>query len=895
MSVLTARATELEREFSFGLVLHLFGPLLASGSGEFSAHLRSGPAALAAPLFESGTAAPPGESGQGLLYGLAWLTAELARARSVLHSGLALIVDDVQWADRQSLRFLAQVAARATELPLALILGVRSGSPAPSADLLDRLSAVPGASILQPNPLSLEAVAKIVHTELGLEPAGALAETVERVTAGNPFLVHELLESVRREAVEGSEAQAIALATRQVPDSVSRAVLGRLAQLPKQATELAFAVAVLGDRASHRHAAAVAGLSLEEAECAADELIGAEVLAGGEPLSFVHPLVGAAVGDELSNAARAQAHRRAFEVLVRDGQAVEAAALHALACTPAADAEVVSVLRAAADQAVAHGDTDSAERFLRRAVAEPPPADTRAQTEVELARVRALAGDATEAVSLLVDAADRLAGGHDRARALQELGRILWLRGDMQRAADVYERAITDLPDSDPLVEALKADHLAATIFEPGLRETTIKQMMAMTDEAREGRLPSDPRLMAQLCATLAAWGGTQEQVCNAADSTLEAFRDGADPAHGYPFAYVAAGALYVDAYDLVDSAIEMMLELAQDTGSLIANAHAHHWRAELRYQQGHLAEAAADARAGLEIAKAGWRFYAALSGSVLARALMDQGDHEGSSAAIREAERAGTCGLSWAFVLEARGRLAMLSDDPGAALRDFTAAGKQMSDRYLMDHPNVLPWRAGAAAAAARLGQQAEARRLSDEGLLQARALGLPRALGVALRVAGLIAGASKGLELLEESSEVLGDSPAQLELALTLVDHGAALRRAGRRTEARAPLRHGLAMAEDFAAPTLIARARDELHAAGGRRGRAEIDRSKLTPTERRIAELASSGLTNRDIAGRLYISRKTVEWHLSRAYSKLDVRSRRELAPTLAQGETSDQDQD
>jgi DNA-binding CsgD family transcriptional regulator len=156
-----------------------------------------------------------------------------------------------------------------------------------------------------------------------------------------------------------------------------------------------------------------------------------------------------------------------------------------------------------------------------------------------------------------------------------------------------------------------------------------------------------------------------------------------------------------------------------------------------------------------------------------------------------------------------------------------------------------------------------------------------------VALRVAGLARGGDEGVRLLEESADVLSGSPALLERARSLADLGAALRRAGRRADAREPLSEALDLAARCGARPLAARAREELRAAGARPRRGwRRGVEALTPSELRIARLAAAGQTNREIAHELYVTLKTVEGHLAHAYGKLGIAGRAELPGALGE---------
>jgi DNA-binding NarL/FixJ family response regulator len=142
------------------------------------------------------------------------------------------------------------------------------------------------------------------------------------------------------------------------------------------------------------------------------------------------------------------------------------------------------------------------------------------------------------------------------------------------------------------------------------------------------------------------------------------------------------------------------------------------------------------------------------------------------------------------------------------------------------------------------------------------------------------------RGLEHLHEAVEVLEDSTARLELAEALVALGTALRLTRAPSEAREPLRRALELADRCGADALVARARTELYATGARpRTTAVRGAASLTPSERRVAELAAGGRSNKDVAQALFVTPKTVEVHLSSAYRKLGISSRRELGGALA----------
>jgi DNA-binding CsgD family transcriptional regulator len=226
--------------------------------------------------------------------------------------------------------------------------------------------------------------------------------------------------------------------------------------------------------------------------------------------------------------------------------------------------------------------------------------------------------------------------------------------------------------------------------------------------------------------------------------------------------------------------------------------------------------------------------------------------------------------------VLVAEGRLDL-------ALAAAETLREELGSR--LDNPAAHPWRTVKAEVLDRLDRLPEAEALAAEELEIARAWGVPGPIGRALRVLGT-AERDAGLDHLREAVEVLENSPAKLELARAYFALGAATRLARKPSEAREPLQRGLELATVCGATVLAERLRSELHATGARPRREALGGAgSLTPSERRVADLAASGRTNREIAQELYVTPKTVEVHLSNSYRKLDIRGRRELVGALS----------
>ncbi len=272
----------------------------------------------------------------------------------------------------------------------------------------------------------------------------------------------------------------------------------------------------------------------------------------------------------------------------------------------------------------------------------------------------------------------------------------------------------------------------------------------------------------------------------------------------------------------------------------------------------------------------------------MLVKTLVDQGELDAADQALAPLESEVEGGSITAAVLRlARGRLRVEQRRVAEGLEDFLAVGVRLT-RGLVSCPGYLPWRSEAALAHLALGDRESAGRLAAKELELARAFGAPRALGVALRAAGVVAGGDRGALLLREAIDTLERGDARLERARALADLGALLRRRNRRTEARELLREALDAAHRAGAKPLAEQAETELRATGARPRRVVLrGLDSLTASERRIAEFASQGLSNREIAQTLFVTRRTVEGHLTSVFRKLQVDSRDELPAALGGG--------
>jgi DNA-binding CsgD family transcriptional regulator len=814
-----------------------------------------------------------------ILHGLYWLCANLAR-----RSPLLLCLDDVHWADPASLRFLHYLGRRLEELPVAVVTAARPAGPADGSPLLAAIATGPSAEILTLTPLSERAVAELVRRGLGADVEPTFAAACHEVTGGVPFLVHELIRAIAEAGIEPTAA-ASSRVTALAPRAVSQSVVRRLSRLSEAARALAPAAAVLGE-ADLRLAAGLAGWDASAAATAGDELAAAGILEPGRPLRFVHPIVRAAVEADLPPGKRAGLHAAAARRLKYEGASAHRIAAHLLATDPAGDDWVVESLMSAARTAIANGAPDSAVAYLRRALAEPPSGRLRPGLLLELGFAESYAGD-PQAPAHLTRALDTATDATAQVSITLALGRMLQIDGRTRESLEVLDRTRARLASNDRGVAlTLEGAALGAAQLDAETADDAAKRIARLRRLAEED--PGVPPSVFGMLAIAATMANEPAETAarlalHALDRAPKLLPEAVDRP---PFFYHACIALTFDErYEEALRRFDDALADARRLGSLPHVLGLSCYRALVHLRIGNLADAEADA--ALETGPRLPGIHAALALAVLLETLAERSQVEAAEVAderYRLAEQFPTM-LHGGWLLAARGRLRLAGLRPTAALGDLLAAGGLFA-RLRSPSPTTAPWRSDAALAHLVLGNPAEARALAAEEVTLAQAYHGPRTLGIALRAAGLAEGGTRGIELLHQAVHVLDGSAARLEHARAMTDLGAALRRAGRRAESREILRPALDLAHRCGALALTERTRTELIAAGGRPRRLVLSGlDSLTPSERRVAQLAAVGLPNRDIAQNLFITARTVEGHLTHAYQKLAITSREQLPAALA----------
>jgi DNA-binding CsgD family transcriptional regulator len=563
-------------------------------------------------------------------------------------------------------------------------------------------------------------------------------------------------------------------------------------------------------------------------------------------------------------------------------------AAHLVGVRPVGDGWVVDCLREAAREGMRSGAPGAAAGLLGRALSEPPPAEKRVEVLREAAQAEASAGRETgwvhleEALGLATDLRERAEIALEVAEAYAALFR--WVE-----AVDVIERALAELGEVDEALAARLEGELVVCGLHDARRASRVPGMV----ERLASRSLSGSAMEALAVARGMAMALAGRPVDEAA-APLEAALSRAEPR---PESWDTRAALLwslvtVERFDSVETSLGPMLAEVHRSGSARGFIATYSTLGVLKLRLGALAEADAAARVALRVVQEGdFAPGLAFVATVLADIAVEADELDEAQALIGLLPQGGwPAGVGTVLIPAARGRLRLAQGRPEDALADFQTCAAMFSPKIWgteMRDVGYLHARAGAALALLRLGERETARQLAWAELADVRVSGAPRALGIAARVAGLVEDGERALELLYESVASLRRSPALLELAHSLTELGATLRRAGQRAASREPLAEALELAVRCGARRLADRARQELKATGARPRRDwRTGVEALTPSELRIVRLAAEGRTNREIARGLYVTLKTVEGHLSRAYTKLGVERRTDLSGVLGE---------
>ncbi|MFD5913371.1 ATP-binding protein [Streptomyces massasporeus] len=872
-TVLSGRAGEKEQELAFHLVRQVVQPALASMDEQELRTFLGGwydivAAALGLVATPSGHVPDP----TGVRDGLDWVMTRLA----VTKAPVVLLLDDLHWADVESLSWLASFAPRAVDLSMLIVVAFRPELPleaaafsAPSADLGNRPFTLA--------PLTATAVARIIRDEVGEEAEDAFCEECWEVTGGSPFEAVELSIRLGERNLRGTGDDLPAM--RDLAAAVKGpGLIERLQGFGTTTVRFAYAAAVLGKAISPELAARIAAIGSTAAAEATEKLRGARILADGEGpggnLEFVHPLIATTIYRSIGASLREGMHNSAAEAVRAAGLGHAAAARHLLEVPCEGNSEAVDCLRRAAREALHSGAPEAARRLLNRALQEPPLPEERAALLHELACATFLIKP-TATVAHLREA---LAEPELRASMVYRLTQALAHTDRMAEAATVAAEEAQRAAAHPRIRLRMQGDHFVWSAFRTDEADSSGRsRKLARLADRLSGRGLEERYILGSRAWDAMMCGEPRQKALAYAE---EALRGGLSWTHENRGFEVPVSVALVFMYcDQPRRAEELfakgMAECASKgwRGSHLALGQT--LSGYIRYRRGCLAEAENLVREGLSIADrveggvpAQWFAIGILIQTLLARgrvvAARRLADtyHYGDiipNAVIYPDPR-----TVYAELLLAEGR-------PDDAAPLLSRVGEWLEGREWRN-PAWCPWQLGLASALSRSAPDRAVRHAQD-AVKRARDFGAASAIGQAMHAQAEVTGGEAGLDLHAQAVDHLQRSPAAYELARALVGHGAALARAGRLHDAADRLYQGLEGAVHCGAEGLAARARRELSAAGLRPLPLRYPQTDtLTAQERKAAEMTARGQAAAVVAKSLHLTEQGVRQLLSSVYRKV-----------------------
>ena len=788
-------------------------------------------------------------------------------AESAADRPLLAIIDDAQWLDGASARALVFVARRLEAEMVALVFATRD----------------PGDALARLPELRVE--------NLGHRDARTLLESVfpapmdERVldrivheTGGNPLALLELPHGLTPTQLAGGFGLPAGVP---LSDSIEESFTRRITKLPHDARRLLLVAATdpVGDPALVLHAAERLGIPNTTVGVVESE----GLLSFGPEVVFRHPLVRSAVYRAAGLKDRQDAHRALAEATDPDIDP-DRRAWHRAQATAAPDEEVAVELERSAARAQARGGLAAAGAFLERAAALTPEPTRRARRALAAAQTKVQAGALEDGLDLLASAESGVLSDLELARVNLLRGQITFVATHGRDAPPLLLDAARQLSTLDPALaretylDALSAALFAGRLAVPGGSALEIARAARATPAPTRGPRGSDLALDA-LVTLLSESYEAAVPMLRQVEQAFGSDRSATQEIRWMWLATIAAVQLWDDAG--WETLSERHIRIARKTGALGDLPLTLTQRTYLHLLAGELALAGslveeiqrATDTTGSDLAPYGAVGLAAHRGrEAETRNLIERT----RTAVTGRGEGIGLSVLDWASAVLYNG-LGRYQEACSAALR--VAARPHDLNPSLWVMAELIE-------AAVRAGTPELATDTHERLVSMTRASGTDWALGISARSEALLVDGSRAEDLYVEAIDRLGRTRIAVDLARAHLLYGEWLRRQRRRTEARAELGVAHALFSDFGMEAFAERARIELLATGGRTRKRTVDTLyQLTPQEAQVTRLAAEGNTNREIAAQLFISPSTVEYHLRKAFRKLDVNTRTQLARRLA----------
>ena len=859
ITVLQSAPARGELRLAFAGLTDLLGPCLDGVIDELPAPQAR--ALRVALLLEEAPPLPP--EPRAIAAALRGAVTLLSRAAPVL-----LVIDDVQWLDPASEAAVGFAIRRVEDERVGLLCAQRSASP--GADLpLELTRARLPSELLPVGGLSLGAVHRMLRARLGTAFSHPVLRRIEAGSGGNPFIALEIGRALVRRG--GSVSTDTRLP---VPETLAGLVGERLSTLAPAVMEAIQLVAVLPDEPADRY------LTAGTDSMALDSAILAGVLEqDGGRLRFTHPLLAAAVDAAIPPARKRKLHAAAAGI----ARLPEERARHRALATSGGSAAVAQELADAAQAAAARGAPSVAAELFELGAALTPAGDRMGQRRrLDSARQLAFAGDTSAARALLEQLAASMPPGVDRSDALSQLGRLR--EDDLAVGTSLLRQALAEAEDD--LCRAadihMALSDIALATGDQAVALAEAKQALADAEAAGDQALLASSLAQAYCYSFIVGADLDDGQLERALEleQTVGRAPLRTQPSFVAGFCHLSQGRL-----EEAEVELQRVLDRATADGVEYSRADALLRLSLLAGRRGNARRAAELAAAGLDIAE-----QLDLSQLVSAllygcgRAALQLGDVETVRAVARRGTELATQSGDRPYVLSYQGLLGSLDLALGeyaaaaATYRPLLKLGREMGVRLFVSQ-GVAPDAVEALSAA---GYVDEADVFLAEVAPFARDMGTEAAF---LRCRGAVATARGDLDAaiteLASALRLLDRvSPQPVERGRTLLALGAIQRRLKQRAAARATLTEAMTIFAGVEAPLWAARAQAELARISGRAQVAD----ELTSTERQVAELVARGLSNRQVAGELFVSVRAIESTLTKTYAKLGVRSRTELATRL-----------
>ncbi|WP_265738201.1 helix-turn-helix transcriptional regulator [Actinacidiphila epipremni] len=780
-------------------------------------------------------------------------------------------VDDVQHVDEPSLEVLLYLVRRLRAGRLMVILnewtGPRPAHPAFRAELLRQ----PNCHRIQLQLLSTEGVLEALAERLDTATAARLAPGYHTVSGGNPLLLQGLIEDSAIGLPDGVST----LSTEPLPDeSFRQAVFACLYRWDDATIDVARGLAVLGHIATPPLVGRLVGLATERVRQSVDTLTKSGLLDDGW---FRHPTVHCVVMDSLGMEHRVRLRLAAAGLLHDSGQPAADVAQHLLAAGQVGESWAVTVLQEAAAHGLAEDRLEFAQECLELALRECEDSVQRAALTMTLARLK-WRNQPSAAARYYTPLRHALVAGHlDQSHGPVLIRNLVWHGRDAE-ASEVYRWMTRPGASLDPTVAANLA--LMRTWLEPGRPSSGVLPYPAPGPEAEISRRVHGGVVISSAFASVQE-GISGERPVEQAEQVLASSTLTDDSLMTVCTALYAL--IFAERPDKAKPWCQIFLGQARARRATSWEAVLSGIRAEAALYQGDLTDAEVWSRRALELLPAhNWGIFLGLPLAVLLRAQTGQGRFDEAARTLRrrvpESMYRTRVGVLYLY---ARGRYFLATKRLQAALADFRTCGALMAD-WQMDSPVLAPWRSDSAWTQVQLGEVEEARALVQEQLELPAAAG-PRVRGMSLRVLAQTHEPQERVPLLREAVELLQTTGDALELLLALADLSAAHRALGDQNMSRMLEARVVRLAKECGAEEAgrwWAGGPDSAEGEDGEEERPTDVLVLLSDAERRVAELAARGHTNRQISRRLYITVSTVEQHLTRVYRKLNVTRRADL---------------